>query len=247
METFAYLHAAQEYECPEKKEINLRWLNHAALTLMGMAYASLAVNLVSAAQATTVFRGDSGANVTRLQDLLRNAGYFPAATTGFFGDFTEAAVQDFQQSRGLAVDGVAGYETLGALEIFVSPVKSTAPVNASDSRTIASGNSFDSKIVSDNNIASGNSLVSARADSLTLLSITNNNSPAPDTDAKRLRRSLRKVGYLKGTSPSSIEEEEAVPDAVGLFQQANGLPVTGEADQATFEALESVPVGGAAQ
>jgi peptidoglycan hydrolase-like protein with peptidoglycan-binding domain len=238
METFAYLHAAQEYEYPEKKEINLRWLNPAALALLGMTCVTLAVNLASAAQATTVFRGDSGTNVTRLQDLLRNAGYFPAATTGFFGDFTEAAVQDFQQSRGLAVDGIAGYETLEALESSVSPGKSTVPGNPSDSTDIAFKNSFNPKFNSDNCLA----LVCVNNPAFSAYG-TVNNQPASNADADRVSRLLKQAGYLQKTPPGSIEVEDPddVRGAVERFQQANGLPVTGFADQVTVIALENAP------
>ncbi|NJR40444.1 MAG: peptidoglycan-binding protein [Leptolyngbyaceae cyanobacterium CSU_1_4] len=127
METFAYLHAAQEYEYPEEKEMSLNWVNPAALTLISIA-CSMGGNFAGAAHALTIFRGDSGAEVIRLQDLLRNAGYFPSASTGFFGEFTEAAVHDFQRSKGLEVDGVAGYHTLKALASSVKPV---APVTLS--------------------------------------------------------------------------------------------------------------------
>jgi len=52
--------------------------------------------------------------VTQLQNLLRNKGYNIAAD-GIFGPKTEAAVKQFQASRGLVVDGIVGPKTWAAL------------------------------------------------------------------------------------------------------------------------------------
>jgi peptidoglycan hydrolase-like protein with peptidoglycan-binding domain len=75
-------------------------------------------------------RGDSGSEVTRIQNLLRSAGYFDAASTGFYATLTEAGVKAFQRERGLPVDGIVGEETLTALQGYrpVSPTPSPAPV-----------------------------------------------------------------------------------------------------------------------
>jgi peptidoglycan hydrolase-like protein with peptidoglycan-binding domain len=241
METLAYLYAAQEYEYPEKKRMNSRCLTPSALALLGMTCSTLVVNLANAAQATTVFLGDSGANVTRLQDLLRNAGYFPAATTGFFGDFTEAAVQDFQQSRGLAVNGIAGYETLRELESSVSPGKPTVSATDFNRGDIASNNNIsDNKAFSDNNFASGNSLFRA-GDTTVNFNLPGSNQPTSNGDARRLPRLLRQAGYLQETPPGSVETEADVIDAVKRFQQVKGLPVTGFADPTTLIELEKAP------
>ncbi len=52
--------------------------------------------------------GSRGEEVTKLQQMLKDAGFFPKsqATTQYFGPITQKALQDFQKSRGLAVDGV---------------------------------------------------------------------------------------------------------------------------------------------
>jgi len=59
-------------------------------------------------------RGDSGPLVLELQNLLRAAGWDLAADASF-GPATETAVRQYQGSRGLVVDGLAGPSTLGAL------------------------------------------------------------------------------------------------------------------------------------
>ncbi len=69
--------------------------------------------------------GASGEGVARLQDLLADLGYALPKTLaarkpdGLFGGETEAAVRQFQQDSGLAGDGVAGAQTLAALDARV--------------------------------------------------------------------------------------------------------------------------------
>lgn len=59
--------------------------------------------------------GDSGSGVACLQELLQKAGYFDGVATGYFGPKTCDAVIAFQRDYGLYVDGVAGPQTLEAL------------------------------------------------------------------------------------------------------------------------------------
>lgn len=55
--------------------------------------------------------------VVALQDTLKTLGYFPSSvpSTGYYGEITTDAVMAFQADYGLAVDGVAGPNTLSAL------------------------------------------------------------------------------------------------------------------------------------
>lgn len=62
-------------------------------------------------------KGSRGDEVKALQEMLRKAGFFTYPTnTGYFGDITEKALRDFQQSRGLKVDGIYGARTAPALQ-----------------------------------------------------------------------------------------------------------------------------------
>lgn len=60
--------------------------------------------------------GSKGDDVTELQKLLKNNGYTDLAVDGDFGDKTQAAVTNFQEKNGLAVDGIVGTNTWGALK-----------------------------------------------------------------------------------------------------------------------------------
>lgn len=66
--------------------------------------------------AASLQQGDSGNAVRSLQDLLRSTGYLSSPSTGYFGSATEAAVIAFQQDYGLIVDGIAGSQTIAALQ-----------------------------------------------------------------------------------------------------------------------------------
>ena len=63
---------------------------------------------------TELKKGAKGNNVVSMQNALKNAGY-NVGNTGTFDDLTESALRQYQQSKGLTVDGVAGDQTLSSL------------------------------------------------------------------------------------------------------------------------------------
>ncbi len=62
--------------------------------------------------------GDSGANVTTVQFLLRHRGY-TLTVDGAFGPGTESVVKSFQSSQGLTADGIVGANTWSHLVVTV--------------------------------------------------------------------------------------------------------------------------------
>jgi putative chitinase len=61
-------------------------------------------------------RGSSGPDVLTLQSALKQLGFDPNGMDGRFGGGTEAAVKAFQRSKGLTPDGIAGPNTMAALQ-----------------------------------------------------------------------------------------------------------------------------------
>lgn len=83
--------------------------------------------------------GSTGSDVTELQKLLNktNNGY-NLSEDGKFGAKTQAAVKDYQKKNGLAVDGIVGKNTWGALTKATTP---TTPTQQATVPTTASGDS----------------------------------------------------------------------------------------------------------
>lgn len=71
--------------------------------------------------------GSRGAQVTLLQNKLKAAGYHTSSVDGIYGPLTAQAVRRFQQAKGLLVDGIAGKQTLTALNLFTDGTAAPAP------------------------------------------------------------------------------------------------------------------------
>ena len=102
----------------------LRWLkNISSFTSIGFASFLVILSLISfsfadTAQAFLVLkRGSRGSFVVALQNRLREAGYYGIDTTGYYGPITERAVRNYQRSRNLLVDGIAGPQTLTSMDL----------------------------------------------------------------------------------------------------------------------------------
>ncbi len=60
-------------------------------------------------------QGSRGVYVCILQDCLNTLGYKTGGLDGVFGAQTNSAVRNYQQSRGLSVDGIVGPNTWNRL------------------------------------------------------------------------------------------------------------------------------------
>jgi peptidoglycan hydrolase-like protein with peptidoglycan-binding domain len=136
METLAYIHLAVVNESPENTELtadislgwieNLNWKKLPSSAWIRLGALALSVSILSIASgALALQRGDSGSQVTALQQNLAKAGFYSSSVTGFYGQLTEASVLKFQQAKGLPADGIAGSNTLAALAS--TQVKSSVP------------------------------------------------------------------------------------------------------------------------
>lgn len=84
-----------------------------------------------------VYWGSRGEQVRRVQQKLRQWGYYEGAVDGVFGQETYDAVVYFQKKNGLKADGVAGSATLEAMGISASTER-IAAASASASASYAS-------------------------------------------------------------------------------------------------------------
>lgn len=67
--------------------------------------------------ATLSKMGSRGDEVRKVQQKLKNLGYYTGNVDGIFGTQTQSAVRRFQRDKGLSVDGIVGPKTLAALGI----------------------------------------------------------------------------------------------------------------------------------
>lgn len=81
---------------------------------------------MGSAQAAVLRRGSNGAEVKKVQQKLKELGYYNAAVDGIFGPQTEAAVRSFQKAKGLTVDGIVGPQTMKALGLQSSGSSNTS-------------------------------------------------------------------------------------------------------------------------
>ena len=69
--------------------------------------------------------GSTGAEVNKLQERLKELGYFDDNTTEYFGYVTKGALESFQSEAGLSATGVYDEETEAALNAADAPSKPT--------------------------------------------------------------------------------------------------------------------------
>ena len=67
--------------------------------------------------------GSEGDEVKKLQNALIDAGYYDEEVTGYFGQYTESCVKEFQKDMGLLSDGEVGPYTWAALDSYEQPTE----------------------------------------------------------------------------------------------------------------------------
>ena len=92
------------------------------------------------AQGQTLKTGDSGQQVTALQQSLKTLGY-DVAVDGSFGAGTAAAVGEFQRDHDLADDGVVGPATVTAINNALASGSGTGGTTGTTSTTGTAGTS----------------------------------------------------------------------------------------------------------
>lgn len=91
--------------------------------------------LSAPAAAASVRKGDSGETVRKIQQKLKNWGYYTGSVDGVFGSGTESAVQYFQRKNGLTADGIVGAATAKAMGITLSGSTGSSGSGSSSSST----------------------------------------------------------------------------------------------------------------
>ena len=97
-------------------------------------------SFITQSQEVAVFKqGSRGDTVKKIQQRLKNWGYYKGAVDGIYGVQTKKAVILFQRKNGLVADGIVGNKTLKAIGISVSSQNqsSTGGYSSSDIALLA--------------------------------------------------------------------------------------------------------------
>lgn len=82
-----------------------------------------------------VYWGQQGDDVYRVQQKLKQYGYYSGSLDGYFGQATYDAVVWFQKKNGLKADGVVGSATAAALGISLQDNQTTTAAAATESES----------------------------------------------------------------------------------------------------------------
>ncbi|MBQ8556124.1 MAG: peptidoglycan-binding protein [Clostridia bacterium] len=154
--------------------------------------------------------GDYGAAVKKLQNRLKELGYYKTTVDGSYGSLTKKAVKAFQSRNGLTADGVAGKATLN--KIYSSSAKAAA--DADDDEDSSSGSSSSSGST-DGTLRPGDT----------------------GDEVKEMQYRLRELGYYSGSRDGVYGS--GTRKAVLAFQANNGLTQDSIAGSKTLKLLYS--------
>lgn len=106
--------SSELYSCADKYEEQDKSLSLAANKAVSIKQ-SIIAPLAANSSYPTIRQGSSGEYVKKVQEELKELGYYQGATNGEFDEKTEAAVRAYQVANNLAKDGIVGVHTCGKL------------------------------------------------------------------------------------------------------------------------------------
>ncbi len=199
---------------------------------------------------------ESSPTVRSAQEALNAKGYDAGTADGVVGPNTESAVRQFQQAQGLPQTGNLDQQTLSALGVSQqgdgrmssTPASSTSASADATSKTQARSiaNNDRNETRSQQSDMSGTQNGSDMAGTQSAGSSFTQNSDVAGTQngdsslqnsatVRSAQEALNAKGYDAGTADGVMGPN--TKNAVRQFQQAQGLPQTGELDSQTVSAL----------
>ena len=169
------------------------------------------VKTLSPVAGVSMQKGNTGEEVTALQNRLIELGYMKGPASGTYDTTTIGAIRSFQKKNGLKSNGTANAETrekLFADDALGYSATPTPKITATPAPTPTIA-------VPEVSLRSGDT----------------------GTDVKTVQKQLKKLGYYKGTIDGKYGKTTV--NAVKAFQEANGLTADGVAGQATYALLFS--------
>ena len=169
---------------------------------------------------TTLKYGSRGDRVSILQKALNDLGFNAGSVDGNFGAGTQKAVTAFQKSAGLKQDGLAGRDTLTALEKAVSGQTTVTPAPDTDASTPTPTPDSNGWLIPSRTLRKGYT----------------------GDDVKSVQSRLQELGYYTGSLDGNYGSGTVA--AVKAFQANNGLTQDGLAGSGTFAKLFSTSAVG---
>ena len=158
----------------------------------------------------TLRKGYTGADVTAVQQKLKELGFYSGSMDGVYGTGSIAAVKKFQQQNGLTADGLVGSRTYTALmSASTGSSSNSGSDNSSSSSDSTSGQDY-----AEGTLSYGSS----------------------GTEVKKMQQALKALGYNVSADGSYGALTQM---AVTQFQKRNGLTADGVAGSATLKLLYS--------
>ncbi len=224
METLAYLQLVLACEAPEYKPPSPKNRQRTAFNpWLGIFSCVLILEALTGNPALALLQfGSQGSEVTELQTRLIAGRYLYGQATGNYDGVTQTAVENFQRANGLAVDGIAGKNTLAALQRYpAAPIDRPEP--SPPAQTPAPS-------PSQNPAPSPSQTPTAPSSSQTL------RQGSEGSAVTALQRQLGTAGYYSG--PITGYFGSLTQEAVQKLQAAQGLTVDGIYGPATQSRLQ---------
>ena len=158
----------------------------------------------------TLKKGSKGNEVKKVQQRLKELGYYKSSCDGDYGSVTVTAVKAFQKKNGLNADGVCGASTLKKLN--------SSSAIASNGKTLSAAEEEkkeETKVDTDATLKQG----------------------AKGIEVKKVQQRLKELGYYTYGIDSDYGYRTVA--AVKAFQKKNGLNADGVCGESTLKKLNS--------
>lgn len=164
--------------------------------------------------------GDRSDDALKVQERLKELGYYNGALDGSFGEGSVQALKNFQKKNGLNPDGVCGVKTRAVLfaphPVYATPTATPAP-GSDEEDTTATGTNGYPEITEENVVLI---MAGSRGDMVL-----------------QLQKRLQELGYYSSRLDGVCLSDDIT--AIRSFQKNNGLKVDGKAGYQTQKLLYS--------
>ncbi len=238
METLAYIHSVQASDIDASQ---LDWLIDWQLsgrfpsftTCLKILSIPLTLTLITSTTDALALlrRGDSGAEISNLQNQLKSLGYFQAQPTGFFASYTLEVVTRFQADNGLPQDGIVGQQTQRSIASRLGNQGSNQALNPVESQVESQVKSQPAP----QPIVEPRANPSFPANGNLYLGVTG-------VAVSKLQDDLRVVGFYTGATTGVFDR--ATEEAVISLQKSQELTADGIAGDKTISSLDNLKKNG---